>query len=765
MRRELTAQQQAAIKLLEQIRAKAKEIEQQEAAMPDSDAGGGAAAASSSSASSSAAGSSATESASIEDLIGKFLSLASQEQEEAGTSTQSEAEPIVEGQKERYSQLLFDLLVNRKLLSTLGAEESESFYSKAVSLLLAAGAAVNKADDDGCTPLHGAALIGHTKVVQALLEAGADLNAAQNNPFRLTPLCVAAGNGDEAVVRQLLLAGADTQAFMLNAVAYAYSHIIKFKDNIKDKKDNIKDKQDEIKNFLEHARFGNKGKVEEILSTENKKWLMNVKGNDGNTALSLAAASSQKDVVEYLLQQGADTVHFMNITRVAQNIKIRPYWEKIDLFYEEIKEGNMPHLLEGEEWLINVRDKDSVTPLLRAAKERFDKVVTILLERGADVNQAANSGWTPLCVAAANGDEAVVAALLGAGANANKAITDDGATALIMAAEQGDEAIAARLLAAGADMNKANKEGETPLYLAAENGYTETFQALLESGAVLTEGIYDEEIDDSWDADIAAELLTARKTAVAEYIKFLLGEDGAEGAAAEQVMSYEQLMQKARAIAPNAVRQGEVAGAEGGAAAAAANESFQFSLQDYYKLEMAKDSSRKEAILGKMLGYLLKDKFPEKDMSSLNAVADELNEGRADIIDIINFVLISVIGANPKNDKFYSLLGPQCAYLDEAPFSEERFDKPSSRDLASLLCVIPDFRSLFAEGQEAVSLQSSTKRARPVEPETSEASTITSLPEEIKRQIESYLPFYSALTKAGLGKARALAGQDPGGAL
>ena len=62
MRQELPEQQQAAIRLLEQIRAKAKEIEQQEAAR--SDAGGGAAAASRGA---------VAETPSLEELIGEFL--------------------------------------------------------------------------------------------------------------------------------------------------------------------------------------------------------------------------------------------------------------------------------------------------------------------------------------------------------------------------------------------------------------------------------------------------------------------------------------------------------------------------------------------------------------------------------------------------------------------------------------------------------------------------------------------------------------------
>ena len=44
--------------------------------------------------------------------------------------------------------------------------------------LIEAGADVNKAMDDGATPLYVAAQEGHEAVVRALIEAGADVNKA-----------------------------------------------------------------------------------------------------------------------------------------------------------------------------------------------------------------------------------------------------------------------------------------------------------------------------------------------------------------------------------------------------------------------------------------------------------------------------------------------------------------------------------------------------------------------------------------------------------
>ena len=57
-----------------------------------------------------------------------------------------------------------------------------------------------------------------------------------------------------------------------------------------------------------------------------------------------------------------------------------------------------------------------------AAQNGNETVVQVLLEAGADVNKADDSGVTPLCMAAQNGNETVVRALIEAGADVNKAI-------------------------------------------------------------------------------------------------------------------------------------------------------------------------------------------------------------------------------------------------------------------------------------------------------------------------------------------------------
>jgi ankyrin repeat protein len=50
--------------------------------------------------------------------------------------------------------------------------------------LIELGADINKAADDGSTPLYNAAQNGHETVVRTLMEAGADVNKARDNGAR-----------------------------------------------------------------------------------------------------------------------------------------------------------------------------------------------------------------------------------------------------------------------------------------------------------------------------------------------------------------------------------------------------------------------------------------------------------------------------------------------------------------------------------------------------------------------------------------------------
>ena len=78
-----------------------------------------------------------------------------------------------------------------------------------VKLLLDAGALVNKADEDGYTPLMWTAIRGFPDITLTLINGGADIDKANNKGW--TPLRLAEIYGHEEVAKLLLERGADPQ--------------------------------------------------------------------------------------------------------------------------------------------------------------------------------------------------------------------------------------------------------------------------------------------------------------------------------------------------------------------------------------------------------------------------------------------------------------------------------------------------------------------------------------------------------------------------
>ena len=73
-----------------------------------------------------------------------------------------------------------------------------------------------------------------------------------------------------------------------------------------------------------------------------------------------------------------------------------------------------------------------VTLLMFAARKGHERVVELLLQRGAEINLQSSEGVTALMDAAGNGHERVVDLLIRRGAEIN--LQSDGGTALMMAA-------------------------------------------------------------------------------------------------------------------------------------------------------------------------------------------------------------------------------------------------------------------------------------------------------------------------------------------
>ena len=105
------------------------------------------------------------------------------------------------------------------------------------------------------------------------------------------------------------------------------------------------------------------------------------------------------------------------------------------------------------------------SPLQAAAANDCEAVAAVLLDNGADVNQADNSGLSPLHHAALYGHEAVAVVLIKNRADVNLT-TNLGSTPLHYAANNDYEAVVALLLSNGANANHINNKGKMPIDVA-----------------------------------------------------------------------------------------------------------------------------------------------------------------------------------------------------------------------------------------------------------------------------------------------------------
>jgi ankyrin repeat protein len=120
--------------------------------------------------------------------------------------------------------------------------------------------------------------------------------------------------------------------------------------------------------------------------------------------------------------------------------------------------------------------------LYAAAKAGNRAMVELLLSRGADVNPKENTGQAPLHVAVQNGFQAVVEVLLANKADVN-AQNGSGVTPLFLAAGRDNLKIVSLLLEHKADVNALAQAGATPLINAAHSGHPEIVKLLLAAGA------------------------------------------------------------------------------------------------------------------------------------------------------------------------------------------------------------------------------------------------------------------------------------------
>ncbi|XP_028287216.1 ankyrin-3 isoform X3 [Parambassis ranga] len=127
-----------------------------------------------------------------------------------------------------------------------------------------------------------------------------------------------------------------------------------------------------------------------------------------------------------------------------------------------------------------IRQSDSNTSFLRAARAgNIDKVLEFL-KNGVDISTCNQNGLNALHLAAKEGHKDLVEELLQRGAPVDSS-TKKGNTALHIASLAGQKEVVRLLVNRGADVNAQSQNGFTPLYMAAQENHLEVVRYLLEN--------------------------------------------------------------------------------------------------------------------------------------------------------------------------------------------------------------------------------------------------------------------------------------------
>ncbi len=338
-----------------------------------------------------------------------------------------------------------------------------------IDFLVAKGLDVSNRDEQGNTALHLAASMGNRDASESLLGHGADLTAKNNDGQSPIDLAIS-GKYKELGAYFTAIAPASEQARAWAATLH----------------EALQDRQEE--SALELLRRG-----ADIL----------YRGNRGQTALHIAAVRDLEKMAQALIERGAplDIQDWSGATplfyatenghkRIMKLLVAKG--ADLNLAYKDgetplhraivhDRAGDVRFLLENGAEL--VPGKDGRRPLHYAAEARNVELVTLFLDRGADVSAADQKGYAPLHLTVDRGGYEVTKLLLDRGANL-AATTSDGRTPLHLALRYGALDVAKLLLDRGADPRARDKNGDSTLhwYLYSSWPKVEGVKMLLAAG-------------------------------------------------------------------------------------------------------------------------------------------------------------------------------------------------------------------------------------------------------------------------------------------
>jgi ankyrin repeat protein len=379
-----------------------------------------------------------------------------------------------------------------------------------VDRLIKAGANVKAANRYGVTPLYLACVNGSAPMIAKLLDAGADANSATTEGETALMTVARTGNVDAAKV--LLAHGADVnskeqwrqQTPLMWAVAESHAEM--------------------AQELIAHGAEVNTRQVtwnweRQVTKEPREKWMplggltplhfaarqgcvdcarvlvkagADINAGDPNniTPMLLALINGHYDFAAFVIDQGADPNiadetgraplftavddHTMPESNLPAPREIDNNLTSMDVIKALLAHGANPNaqLIKQQPYRTKVdRGNDTMlgtgtTPILRAAKAGDAEAIEVLLAKGGDAKIATKLGFTPLMAAAGLGSKEED--------TTGRKKTEAEAIASIKLC-----------LDAGTDVNAVNNQGDTALHGAAQKGYDQVVQFLVDHGAKL----------------------------------------------------------------------------------------------------------------------------------------------------------------------------------------------------------------------------------------------------------------------------------------
>lgn len=223
-------------------------------------------------------------------------------------------------------------------------------------------------------------------------------------------------------------------------------------------------------------REGEPDDVQRSLITSNFNFSQ--QNSEGETLLHLAAQYGRCDFIEFLLVGGGSTQKRTKKNSTALHYAVTN-WHA----------GVLDRLLDDpvQRTLINKKDLQCKTALIRAVENEDGEAVMALLNSGADPKIADRSGRTVLHIAVEKENLNIIEILLAHDNELIKLKDKKQTLPLHLAAAGGDNLIVERLLRGSYGVNVADGNKVTPLMRAVIGGHSDIVELLLEQGAEVNE--------------------------------------------------------------------------------------------------------------------------------------------------------------------------------------------------------------------------------------------------------------------------------------